>query len=192
MTTIGLTCLSSVGFYIPFVWLPTWLSQIISHKLPKEQAFASSTIALSALLILMPPLALLSDRVGRRPMYLASAAGYILLSYPLMVLMQGGTFLGAVVGCLAFAVVNSLFGCCMGATMVELFPTRIRSRAVGFTFSWSRVSSIFIGYWVADLLAHFGPTGVFALIGIAMGSIILSIGLFGPRTNGRSLEVLSP
>jgi MFS transporter, putative metabolite:H+ symporter len=74
----------------------------------------------------------------------------------------------------------------------ELFPTRIRARAVGFTFSWSRVSSIFIGYWVADLLAHFGPPGVFVLIGIAMGSIILSIGLFGPRTNGRSLEILSP
>lgn len=74
----------------------------------------------------------------------------------------------------------------------ELFPTRIRARAIGFTFSWSRVSSIFIGYWVADLLAAFGPRGVFVLIGIAMASIILSIGLFGPRTNGRSLEILSP
>jgi putative MFS transporter len=74
----------------------------------------------------------------------------------------------------------------------ELFPTRIRARAIGFTFSWSRLSSIFIGYWVADLLAAFGSTGVFVLIGIAMASIILSIGLFGPRTNGRSLETLSP
>lgn len=74
----------------------------------------------------------------------------------------------------------------------ELFPTRIRARAIGFTFAWSRLSSIFIGYWVADLLAAFGPTGVFALIGISMASIILSIGLFGPRTNGRSLEILSP
>jgi MHS family proline/betaine transporter-like MFS transporter len=135
VTTIGLTCLSSVGFYLPFVWLPTWLSQIISHKLPKEQAFASSTIALSALLILMPPLALLSDRVGRRPMYLASAAGYILLSYPLMVLMQSGTFLAAIVGSLAFAVVNSLFGCCMGATMVELFPTQTRYTGVAIGYN---------------------------------------------------------
>lgn len=74
----------------------------------------------------------------------------------------------------------------------ELFPTRIRARAVGFTFSWSRVSSIFVGYWVADLLASFGPSGVFVMIGAAMASIILAIGLFGPRTNGRSLELLSP
>ncbi len=74
----------------------------------------------------------------------------------------------------------------------ELFPTRIRARAIGFTFSWSRVSSIFIGYWVADLLAAFGPGGVFVLIGIAMAAIVLAVGLFGPRTNGRSLEILSP
>ena len=74
----------------------------------------------------------------------------------------------------------------------ELFPTRIRARAVGFTFSWSRVSSICVGYWVAILLAKFGTHGVFAMIGVAMFAIVVSIGVFGPPTNGRSLEVLSP
>jgi putative MFS transporter len=74
----------------------------------------------------------------------------------------------------------------------ELFPTRIRARAVGFTFSWSRVSSIFVSYWAAGLLASFGPPGVFAMIGAAMAAIVISVGVFGPRTNGRSLEVLSP
>jgi putative MFS transporter len=74
----------------------------------------------------------------------------------------------------------------------ELFPTRIRARAVGFTFSWSRISSIFVGYWVASLLAAFGTHGVFAMIAVAMLAIIIGVGGFGPRTNGRSLEVLSP
>jgi MFS transporter, putative metabolite:H+ symporter len=74
----------------------------------------------------------------------------------------------------------------------ELFPTRIRARAVGFTFSWSRISSIFVGYWVASLLANFGPPGVFAMIGVAMLAIVIGVGVFGPRTNGKSLEVLSP
>ncbi|OIQ96672.1 inner membrane metabolite transport protein YdjE [mine drainage metagenome] len=74
----------------------------------------------------------------------------------------------------------------------ELFPTRIRARAVGFTFSWSRISSIFVSYWVAGLLASFGPSGVFAMIGLAMAAIVISVGVFGPPTNGRSLEILSP
>jgi MFS transporter, putative metabolite:H+ symporter len=74
----------------------------------------------------------------------------------------------------------------------ELFPTRIRARAIGFTFSWSRISSIFVGYWVAYLLAAFGTTGVFAMIALAMLAIVIGVGCFGPRTNGRSLEELSP
>jgi putative MFS transporter len=74
----------------------------------------------------------------------------------------------------------------------ELFPTRIRARAVGFTFSWSRISSIFVGYWVAGLLGTFGPSGVFVMIAAAMLAIVVGVGGFGPRTNGQSLEILSP
>jgi putative MFS transporter len=74
----------------------------------------------------------------------------------------------------------------------ELFPTRIRARAIGFTFCWSRVSSVFVGYWVGDLMASYGQRGVFLMIGLAMAAIIIGIGGFGPPTNGRSLEELSP
>jgi len=74
----------------------------------------------------------------------------------------------------------------------ELFPTRIRARAIGFTFCWSRVSSVFVGYWVGDLLAAYGQNAVFVMIGAAMVAIIVGVGVFGPATNGRSLEVLSP
>jgi len=74
----------------------------------------------------------------------------------------------------------------------ELFPTRIRARAIGFTFCWSRVSSVFVGYWVGDLLAAYGQNAVFVMIGAAMVAIIVGVSVFGPATNGRSLEVLSP
>jgi MFS transporter, putative metabolite:H+ symporter len=73
----------------------------------------------------------------------------------------------------------------------ELYPTRIRARAVGFVFSWSRVSSIFVGFWVAALLKHSGVPAVFALISSAMLVIVVMVGLLGPRTNGVRLEELS-
>lgn len=73
----------------------------------------------------------------------------------------------------------------------ELFPTRIRAQAVGFTFSWSRVSSILVGYAVTFLLAMYGPPGVFTMIAIAMLVIVLSVGILGPTTNRQSLETLS-
>ena len=74
----------------------------------------------------------------------------------------------------------------------ELFPTRIRAQAIGFTFCWSRVSAIFVGFWVSDILASGGQNDVFLMIGGAMLMIVIAIGLFGPRSNGRALEVLAP
>jgi MFS transporter, putative metabolite:H+ symporter len=73
----------------------------------------------------------------------------------------------------------------------ELYPTRIRARAVGFVFSWSRLSSIFVGFWVAALLKHSGVPAVFVLISSAMLVIVVMVGALGPRTNGIRLEELS-
>ncbi|MFC0401619.1 MFS transporter [Paraburkholderia rhizosphaerae] len=73
----------------------------------------------------------------------------------------------------------------------ELYPTRIRARAVGFVFSWSRVSSIFVGFWVAALLKHSGVTAVFVLISSAMLVIVVMVSVLGPKTNGVRLEELS-
>lgn len=73
----------------------------------------------------------------------------------------------------------------------ELYPTRIRARAVGFVYSWSRVSSILIGFWVAALLRSFGVSAVFALISSAMFLIVVLVGWLGPKTNGVRLEALS-
>jgi MFS transporter, putative metabolite:H+ symporter len=73
----------------------------------------------------------------------------------------------------------------------ELYPTRIRARAVGFVFSWSRFSSIFVGFWVAALLKHYGVPAVFVLISSAMFVIVVAVGALGPKTNGVRLEELS-
>jgi putative MFS transporter len=51
---------------------------------------------------------------------------------------------------------------------------------------------MFVGYWVAEILALYGVTGVFVMIGGAMAIIIVAVGVFGPRTNGLSLEALAP
>jgi MFS transporter, MHS family, proline/betaine transporter len=192
VTTIALTGLSSVGFYLPFVWLPTWLSHSIAHPLPEQQAFASSTIALLTLLVLIPPLAALSDRIGRRPMYLAASAGYVLLSYPLMVMMSGGTFAAALVGGLAFAFVNSLFGCCMGATMVELFPTQTRYTgvAIGYNLAQAVLSGTapLIAVWLVEKTqSAVAPAFYLIACGIVAGFFSLLI----PVLHGKPLPAFA-
>jgi MFS transporter, putative metabolite:H+ symporter len=73
----------------------------------------------------------------------------------------------------------------------ELFPTRVRAQAVGFVYSWSRLSAIFSSFLIGFFLRDFGVTGVFGLIAASMMAVVLSIGIFGPRTRGLSLEVIS-
>ncbi|MGA9014490.1 MAG: MFS transporter, partial [Acetobacteraceae bacterium] len=73
----------------------------------------------------------------------------------------------------------------------ELFPTRIRSRAVGFVYSWSRLSAALSGLAVAYLLNLGGVNAVFSFIAFAMLMVVVSIGGFGPRTTGLALEAIS-
>ncbi len=73
----------------------------------------------------------------------------------------------------------------------ELFPKRIRSRAVGFVYSWSRLSAAFSGLAVGFFLTIGGVQAVFGFIAGAMVIVVLSIGAFGPRTRNLALEAIS-
>jgi putative MFS transporter len=77
------------------------------------------------------------------------------------------------------------------AYQTELFPTRIRSRAAGLVYSFSRVGASMSGFIIAFFLRDFGVVGVFGAISGAMLVVMVSIGVFGPKTNGKRLEEIS-
>lgn len=74
----------------------------------------------------------------------------------------------------------------------ELYPTRIRARAVGFVYSWSRLSTVFSSFLIALVLRNYGTAGVFTLIACSMLSVFGLIGGLGPRTTLRRLEEIAP
>jgi putative MFS transporter len=131
----------------------------------------------------------LAERFERKWQLVAAAAGIGI--FGLAFAYSHVTALLLVCGALITVCNNWLIGI-FHTYGAELFPTRIRARGFGFTFSWSRISSIFVSYWVADLLAAHGTVGVFTLICGAMAVIVLVVGIWGPRTNNRPLEELSP
>src|SRR5665213_1570995 len=73
----------------------------------------------------------------------------------------------------------------------ELFPTRIRARAVGFVYSWSRVSAAFAALLIGFFLKEGGTPAVALFIAAAMAIMIVTIGGFGPRTRNLALEEIS-
>jgi putative MFS transporter len=77
------------------------------------------------------------------------------------------------------------------AYQAELYPTEIRALAVGFVYSWSRLSGILSGFLIASVLRNFGVPAVFTLVAGSMVIITLTIGLLGPKTTNRSLESIA-
>ena len=73
----------------------------------------------------------------------------------------------------------------------ELYPTRIRTRAVGFVYSWSRLSTAFSSLLIAFFLRNYGTMGVFILIACSMVLVFVLIGGLGPETTRQRLEEIS-
>jgi putative MFS transporter len=92
---------------------------------------------------------------------------------------------------IVFTLLNNWFSALFHSYQSELYPTRIRSTGVGFTYGWSRFSAIFTSFVIVWLLHAGGVTAVFAGIAGAMVIVALVIGSLGPRTNRRPLEEIA-
>ncbi|MFB4362203.1 MFS transporter [Pantoea sp. BS_8] len=83
---------------------------------------------------------------------------------------------------------NAWLTCSYHAYQTEIFPTAIRARAVGFCYSFSRLSTAFSSLLIGVILQHTGTHGVIAFIVLSMLMVMLSVGVFGPKTRGVTLE----
>jgi putative MFS transporter len=175
----------TVGYFGFANWLPTLLVS--------QGVTISKSLGYAAVLAIVPPLSplvfsLFADRVERKWMVVAGALTAAAFGLLLARMTQNANVVlfTAIGG--GVAVGNALMSFAYHTYQSELFPTAIRARGVGFVYSFSRLSAIFSGYLIAFTLARAGAPGVFTLISAAMGVVALTIGLFGPRTRGLTLE----
>lgn len=175
----------TVGYYGFASWVPTLLIKQginVTHSL-----MYSSLIAIAAPVGPLIGL-LIADRFERKTiivaMSLVNVACGILFSQ-----FRDTTMLVLMGICLTLS--GNIISYTYHTYQTEMFPTSIRARAVGFVYSWSRLSAIFSAFVIADILKQFGVTGVFTFISCAMGLVVVSIGLLGPKTKNISLERLS-
>jgi putative MFS transporter len=175
----------TIGFYGFGNWVPQLLaSQGASFTKSLEYSF------IIAIAFPLGPLicSVFADRIERKWQICLAALGTA--AFGLLFATQS-TALGLVVFGVLITTTNNLMSYAYHAYQAELFPTRIRARAVGFVYSFSRLSTVFTSFMIAFFLQNFGATGVFLFIAFAMLVVILAIGVFGPKTNNRPLEEIS-
>ena len=130
---IGATCVGSVNFYMIFVYLTTFLSAE-THVL-LSSALGINTISMVVLMVLVPLMGLLSDRIGRRPVMITGCLIIAIFAYPLFIVLTKGNITYDLLSQLVFAVGLSMVFGPFGAMMVELFPTKVRMSAVSIGYN---------------------------------------------------------
>ncbi len=175
----------AIGYYGFANWAPSLIATR-GHSVTHSLGYA---FAIAAAYPLGPLLcAAFADRFERKTQIIAGAVTTAVLG-----LAFAGQSAPAVLIALGIGVTfsNNLMSFAYHAYMSELYPTRFRAAAVGFVYSWSRLSTVFSSFIIGGLLIGFGALGVFVFIAMAMAVVVLDVALLGPRTAGRRLESLA-
>ena len=124
----------SVGFYTTFVYAATWLKQVAGVS--ATTAFEINTIAMALSLGAVLAAGALSDRFGRRPVIAVVSGVLMVVSYPLMALMEGGQWIAVFAGQVVLSLLVSAAAGVLSATMAELAPWRVRCTVLSISYNF--------------------------------------------------------
>ncbi|MDL4775519.1 MULTISPECIES: MFS transporter [Thermomonosporaceae] len=174
---IGIVFLLNVADYTLLTFMPSYLTENLAMGDVTAQLI---TIGVEFVMILViVPVGGLSDRIGRKPLLLTAAVGYVVLSWPAFALMQTENALGVAAG---YAIVGGLLVLMLavvGATFPAMFPTKVRygAFAIGYNVSTSLfggTAAVLVGSLIKITGTNYVPAyylmlaGLVALVPITM------------------------
>ncbi|RVU23246.1 MFS transporter [Streptomyces antnestii] len=166
----GLTLGPAVAFYTWTAYLPTYA--VTAGGIDKGQAMTAATVSLVAFAIAQPFVGMVSDRIGRKPLMLLYAIGFIVGTVPLLsaigdtvqsLILVQGTGLLLLSGTTAIA----------AAVSVELFPAQVRVSGISVPYALS--VAVFGGTApvIATALQSAGHAGWFGWYVVACTAVTL-------------------
>jgi MFS transporter, putative metabolite:H+ symporter len=173
-----------IGFYGFAAWVPTLLIDRGVH--------VTQSLAYAFVIAIANPFGPLigvwfADKLERKTQVIG---GLVIMAVVITLFAEASQpWLLIVLGVL-FTLASNVMSYAYHGYQAELYPTRVRARAVGFVYSWSRIAAAFAGLAIGILLHHYGVPGVAMFIGVSMVVGIVMI-LLGPRTRGLALEQIS-
>jgi metabolite-proton symporter len=162
LLAIGARVGVDVAFYLFVLFITTYIVTYLG--LPQSYALNAVLIAATVQVVFIPLFGALSDRIGRRPVYLAGAIGAAAWTFAFFALLDTGSFalivLAAVVALLLHA---AMYGP-QASFIAEMFPTQVR------------YSGASMGYQLAGVIGGaFAPIIATALLSRYDTSLVVSL-----------------
>ncbi|MBO2450680.1 MFS transporter [Actinomadura barringtoniae] len=135
LNLIGIVILLNVADYMLLTTMPSYFTEHLDIGANTATMIIIGVEALQ--MCVLVPLGALSDRIGRKPLLMTAAIGFLVVSYPAVRLMQSGNLVALFIGFLAVAMLLALILAVIGSTFPAMFPTRVRygSFAIGYNVS---------------------------------------------------------
>jgi metabolite-proton symporter len=175
---------TDVAFYVFTLFILTYATEQVG--LSKSAALNAVLIGSALQLVLIPAFGALSDRVGRRPVYMAGAVGAAAWAFAFFPLLDTGAVVIAATGGLIF---HALMYGPQAAFIAELFGTRVRYSGASMGY---QVAGIFGGALApiiaVALLAAWGSWVAVSVYVVAALAVTVVALVAARETAGADLE----
>jgi MHS family proline/betaine transporter-like MFS transporter len=129
---VALSILLFSAYYVFYVYVSIHLQKVVG--LSSGLAFWSTTATLAVSTLCMPAFGALTDRVGRKPVFVGASVAGVLLPVPGFMLFDAGSGWAVLSHVLLGLIDAALMGAAF-STFAELFPTRVRYTGIALGFN---------------------------------------------------------
>jgi MHS family proline/betaine transporter-like MFS transporter len=184
---IAIVAVEAVSSYIAKTYLPTYLINTIG--LSTTTALLSTSVTLVFAACLIPFYAILSDRIGRKPLLIWGTVALIIVAIPAFLLIGSGSIAGAIGGQILAIIPGTAISTAVVVTQAELFPTHVRysGAALGYNSAYAMFGGT-APFVAAALIAATDSKLMPAFYLVVIGVIGLIVMTRLPETSKRNMD----
>lgn len=184
LRVIGIAMAGNLCNYLWLVMFPT-----LAHMrgLPLRDAFSASVMSIVVSLVAIPLLGMLSDRIGRKPVLFAFAAGSALFAWPALHFLSSDYWTATVIVTIGM-LLSSGFAATCATVMAEQFPAHVRATGVALPYA---LSAALFGGTLPAIVTAIANAGLAQYLWIYVAAVCAAgcvVYARMPETRGKALD----